>query len=166
MTTITADERAILVRHPAGWVATGFFSGFSPVAPGTAGSLLALAPWFALRNEPMPLYLLALAAAFALGVAACGWAVRRLQRADPACLVWDEFVGLWVALLPVASYRADTLWIVSCFILFRLFDIAKPWPVSWADRRLGGGFGVMADDVLAGACTAIVIGFGLLVTTV
>jgi len=100
--TTTADERAALVRHPAGWLATGFGSGFSPVAPGTAGSLLALAPWFALRDWPLQAYLLGLAGAFALGVAACEWAVRRLQRADPDCLVWDEFVGLWLALLPAA----------------------------------------------------------------
>lgn len=150
----SAPERAALRRHPAGWIATGAGSGFSPVAPGTAGSLAALLPWLALRELALPYYVLALALAFAAGVAACGWAVRRLQRTDPGCVVWDEFVGLWLALTPLIWLHAGPLWSVPGFILFRLFDIAKPWPVSWADREVDGGLGVMLDDVLAGVYAA------------
>ena len=66
---------------------------------------------------------------------------------DPGCIVWDEFVGLWITLflLPAGWY-----WIFIGFGLFRLFDIVKPWPVSWADKSLTGGMGIMVDDVLAG----------------
>ena len=153
----TADQRRALLRHPAGWVGTGFGSGLSPLAPGTAGSLAALLPWLALRELPPPGYALALVAAFALGVWACGWIVAALRIADPGVAVWDEFVGLWIALAPLLPRPAAWPWIGAGFVLFRLFDIFKPWPVSWADRRVGGGLGVMLDDVIAGAYAAIVL---------
>ena len=69
----------------------------------------------------------------------------------------DEFVGLWIALAPLLPRPATWPWIGAGFVLFRLFDIFKPWPVSWADRRVGGGLGVMLDDVIAGAYAAIVL---------
>lgn len=146
-----------LMRHPAGWIATGFGSGLSPLAPGTAGSLAALLPWLALRELPLALYALALVLAFALGVWACAWAVAALQTADPGVAVWDEFVGLWLALSPLLGSPADWLWICVGFILFRIFDIAKPWPVSWADRRVAGGLGVMLDDAIAGGYAALIL---------
>ena len=70
-----------------------------------------------------------------------------MQIKDPGCIVWDEFVGLWITLLflPEGLY-----WLLVGFVLFRLFDIVKPWPVSWLDRNLSGGLGIMADDVAAG----------------
>ncbi len=137
----------VLLRHPAGWIASGFGSGLVPAAPGTFGSLAALIPWLALRELPLPYYLIVLALAFALGCWACGWAMRRLGVEDPGLVVWDEFVGLWIALaaLPDGWHFA-----AAGFLLFRFFDIAKPWPVRWADRNLTGGFGTMLDDVLAG----------------
>jgi phosphatidylglycerophosphatase A len=143
-------QRGRVLRHPAGWIATGFGSGLSPVAPGTAGSLAAMLPWLALRELQWPLYLIVVAAAFALGVWACSWLVRELRTDDPGAAVWDEFVGLWIALLPLLWVGARLWHVVAGFILFRIFDIAKPWPVSWADRRIPGGFGVMLDDALAG----------------
>lgn len=161
MSILTPDQRRILLRNPAGWMALGFGSGLSPVAPGTVGSLVALLPWFGLRELPIPVFALALIVAFALGVWACDWAVRRLQIADPGAIVWDEFVGQWLALAPLMWKPRDWLWIVAGFILFRIFDIVKPWPVSLADRKIGGGFGVMLDDVIAGVYAAIVLGFGL-----
>ena len=72
-------------------------------------------------------------------------------------MVWDEFVGQWLALVPLLSGPRPWWWILCGFILFRLFDIAKPWPVSWADRRVPGGFGVMFDDVIAGAYAALAL---------
>lgn len=136
-----------LLTHPAGWLATGFGSGLVPVAPGTFGTAAALIPWLALRELPLPFYLLAVLAAFALGVWACQWTIRRLGVEDPGLVVWDEFVGLWIALiaLPQGWY-----FVVAGFALFRFFDIVKPWPVSWADRHIKGGFGTMLDDAFAG----------------
>jgi phosphatidylglycerophosphatase A len=155
--TLDAAQRRALFRHPAGWIATGFGSGLSPRAPGTAGSLAALLPWLALRELPLPVYVLALVLAFALGVWVCGWAVKTLRIGDPGSVVWDEFVGLWIALAPLLWLRAGYLWILCGFILFRFFDIAKPWPVSWADRKLDGGLGVMLDDVFAGIYAGIAL---------
>jgi len=151
---LDADQRRRVLRHPAGWIALGFGAGLSPVAPGTAGSLAALLPWLLLRELPLPYYVAALALTFALGVWVCGWAVRELRTADPAAVVWDEFVGLWIALLPLVARPPVGGWVLAGFMLFRLFDITKPWPVSWADRRVRGGPGVMLDDVVAGAYAA------------
>ncbi len=160
---LSADQRRELLRHPAGWIASGFGSGLSPLAPGTAGSLAALLPWFALRELPWPLYAIVVVLAFALGVWACGWVVRTSRIDDPGVAVWDEFVGQWIALAPLLWLESAWWWIAAGFILFRLFDIAKPWPVSWADRHVGGGLGVMLDDVFAGiyaaAALALVVHF-------
>lgn len=136
-----------LLRHPAGWIATGFGSGLVPFAPGTAGSLAALLPWLALRELPLPAYLAVLLFAFVVGVWACDWTIRRLGVEDPGLVVWDEFVGIWITL---AALPDHWVYVVAGFALFRLFDIAKPWPVGWADRRIKGGLGTMVDDCLAG----------------
>jgi phosphatidylglycerophosphatase A len=155
--TVASGQTRALLTHPAGWIACGFGSGLSPIAPGTAGSIVALLPWLALRELPWPYYAAAIAAAFALGVWACDWAVRALQSADPGAVVWDEFVGQWIALGPLLWLPRGWMWIFGGFILFRIFDIAKPWPVSWADRHVQGGFGVMLDDVVAGAYAALAL---------
>jgi phosphatidylglycerophosphatase A len=150
-------QRSALLRHPAGWLATGFGAGLSPLAPGTAGSLVALLPWLALRELPLGMHLAVLALMFGAGVWASAWVVRTLQIADPGIVVVDEFVGQWVALLPLLFVQHAALWILPGFILFRIFDVWKPWPVSWADRRVKGGLGVMLDDVLAGVYAAAVL---------
>lgn len=155
--TLSADQRRALLAHPAGWIACGFGSGLSPVAPGTAGSLAALLPWIALRELPPLYYGAVIVLAFALGIWACNWAVRSLTIADPGAVVWDEFVGQWIALAPLLWMPRSWPWISAGFILFRIFDIAKPWPVSWADRKVGGGLGVMLDDVIAGAYAALAL---------
>lgn len=137
----------IVLRHPAGWIATGLGSGLSPRAPGTVGSLVAVAPWLWLRGLPLPLYLAVVLAGFALGVWAANWTIRRIGREDPGLVVIDEFVGLWIALIALPDGWA---WLLAGFALFRLFDIAKPWPVGWADRKIKGGLGTMVDDAIAG----------------
>ena len=143
-----------LLRHPAGWIASGFGSGFSPFAPGTVGTAAALLPWLWLRTLPLPFYALAIAVAFAIGVWASTWVVRRSGVQDPQVVVWDEFVGVWIAL---AAVPPGWIWMLGGFALFRLFDIWKPWPVSWADERLHGGLGVMLDDVFAGLYALILM---------
>lgn len=154
--SLSPAQRRALVRHPAGWVASGLGSGLSPLMPGTAGSLAALLPWWFLwRPLPMPAYLGMLGVTFVIGIWACAVSGRRLGVADHGALVWDEFVGQWLALLPVL---AAPWWVmIPGFVLFRLFDIAKPWPIGWLDRRIGGGTGVMLDDVAAGLAAAIVM---------
>lgn len=158
---LDAAQRRSLLAHLDGWIALGFGSGLAPRAPGTAGSLAALLPWLVLRQLPWPLYLVALALAFALGVWACERAGRRIGVHDPGAFVFDEFVGQWIALIPVLL--APWWTVAAGFVLFRLLDIAKPWPVRWADRRVGGGLGVMLDDVLAGALAALALAFLLMI---
>jgi len=155
--TLTPDQRRAVLSHPAGWIASGFGSGFSPFASGTVGSAVALIPWLALRELDLMFYVLALVAAFALGVWASDIVIRRLGIEDQSVVVWDEFVGQWIALLPLVVAPRGWSWIVAAFVLFRIFDVWKPWPASWADRHVKGGFGAMLDDVFAGAYAALVL---------
>lgn len=139
----------VVLTHPAGWLASGFGIGLSPRAPGTVGSIAALLPWwFGLQHLAWPLYLAVLVVAFAIGVWSANWVIAQTRIEDPSVVVWDEFIGQWIALMMAP---AGWQWMVAGFVLFRLFDIAKPWPVSWADQKLHGGMGAMLDDVLAGA---------------
>jgi phosphatidylglycerophosphatase A len=149
-----ADRRRLLAS-PAGWIACGFGSGLTPKAQGTFGSLAAILPWLLLRTLSVPAWVGVIALAFALGVWVCHIAGRIIGVDDHRSLVWDEFVGLWITLLPalVAPWWA----VVAGFVLFRLFDVWKPWPIAWFDHRVKGGFGVMLDDVIAGIFAGIVL---------
>ncbi|HEY0232536.1 MAG TPA: phosphatidylglycerophosphatase A [Dokdonella sp.] len=158
---LDAAQRRAILGDAAGWIASGFGAGLSPYAPGTVGSAVALIPWIALRELPLPFYVCALVLAFALGVWASNRVVATLRIDDPGVIVWDEFVGQWIACLPLLLVARDARWIALAFVLFRLFDIGKPWPVAWADRRLKGGFGVMFDDVLAGLYAAAALALTL-----
>src|SRR5690606_30297504 len=142
----TPDLRR-LRSEPAAWLATGAGVGFIRVAPGTFGTAAALLPWLALRELPLPAYVAMLLLAFVLGVWASNRVIALLGRQDPQVVVWDEFVGVWITL---AAAPAGWQWMLAGFALFRLFDIWKPWPVRWADRRVHGGLGAMLDDALAG----------------
>lgn len=155
--TPDASMRRAILAHPAGWIASGFGSGFSPVASGTVGSAVALMPWLALRQLAWPWYVLAIVIAFAIGVWAAGVVISKLGIEDPAVVVWDEFVGQWITLFPLVIAPRGWPWIVAGFALFRLFDVWKPWPASWADRAVKGGFGAMLDDVFAGIYASAVL---------
>jgi phosphatidylglycerophosphatase A len=165
--TLNAEQRRALLSTPAGWLACGFGSGLTPVAQGTFGSLAALLPWLLLRNLSMPLYLLVLVVGFAVGVWACDVAGRALGVDDHRSLVWDEFIGQWIALIPLLipallPIRLSSWWLLLAgFALFRLFDVWKPWPIRWMDRHLKGGMGMMVDDVVAGIFAAIVLALAM-----
>ena len=159
---LTPDQRRRLLATPAGWLACGLGSGLAPRAQGTCGSLAAIVPWLALRQLALPAYLAALVLAFGLGAWACNRAGRALGVDDHRSLVWDEFVGQWLALLPLLLLPAPWWMVAAGFVLFRLFDIWKPWPIGWLDRHLKGGLGVMVDDVVAGAFAALVLGLAIL----
>ena len=139
--------RRRLLADPLLLVACGFGSGLAPLAPGTFGSLAAAALYLLLL-EDLPAMLLwsGLAVALLLGILLCDRAATRLGEEDPACIVWDEWVGCWMALALVPN---DWQWQLTAIMLFRLLDILKPWPISYLDR-MHGGVGIMLDDVLAG----------------
>ena len=140
------DARKVFT-DPRYLLAYGLGSGLAPRAPGTAGSLVALLLFFPLQSLGSLGYLVVLLLTLIVGVVVSGQVARELELSDPGGIVIDEFVGLWIALflLPGPWY-----WALGGFGLFRWFDIAKPWPVGWLDRRLKGGLGIMMDDVAAG----------------
>lgn len=152
---LTREQRRALLATPAGWLACGFGSGLAPVAQGTFGSLAALLPWLLLRQYSLPLNVVVIVIGFAVGVWACDIAGRALGVDDHRSLVWDEFIGQWIALLP--ALVAPWWTIALGFALFRLFDVWKPWPIRYVDRHLKGGLGVMTDDVIAGIFAAVLL---------
>lgn len=135
-------------NSPPRLLACGFGSGAAPYAPGTVGTLAAIPLYLLLAPLPMHLYLLVTAALFALGVWACHSTARSFGVHDHGGIVWDEFVGY---LLTMTAAPQGWQWPLAGFVLFRLFDILKPWPIRWLDRRVPGGFGIMLDDLAAGA---------------
>lgn len=130
----------------AGFFALGFGSGMSPRAPGTVGSLVAI-PFALLLVSLSPLvHGLLLLLAFVFGIYCCGKTSQRMAVSDPGAIVWDEIVAMWLVL---AFVPASWPWWLGAFGLFRLFDIAKPWPIRWLDQTIKGGLGIMLDDILA-----------------
>ena len=140
------------------FIATGAGSGYLPKAPGTWGTLVGLLLWWPLAGLSLSAYLVAVAALFLVGVASAGAAEKILDRGDPGVVVIDEIVGVLIALTAAPLHPAAAL---VGFALFRLFDIAKPFPVGWVDRHLHGGLGIMLDDVVAGLYALLVLHLGL-----
>jgi phosphatidylglycerophosphatase A len=160
-----------LFAHPAHLVACGFGSGLSPFAPGTSGTLFAWATYPLLRlaypgDINMALFLVLM---FAFGVWVCHVTGRHLGVVDHGAIVWDEIVPFWAALMFVPAAILSSphggvyfslsglIWQSAAFLLFRLFDITKPQPAKFFDRRVKNGFGVMMDDAVAAAYTVLTL---------
>ncbi|MBC3764548.1 phosphatidylglycerophosphatase A [Neptunicella marina] len=142
----------ISLKNPWHFLALGFGSGLAPVAPGTFGTLAAIP--FVLVFALLPdTWFAALAVFFALaGFYICGRTARDMRVHDHSSIVWDEVVGYMIGMIAVPlSFNT----IVTAFVLFRFFDIVKPWPISYLDKHIHGGVGIMADDILAGVFTFI-----------
>jgi phosphatidylglycerophosphatase A len=158
---VLRPSAAFMLAHPAHWIALGFGSGLSPVAPGTAGTLWAWLAYVVLQNWLGPTGMgLLIAASVALGWWACTVTAAHMRVLDPGSIVWDEVVSFWIVLWLVmpAGFWGQFF----AFALFRLFDTIKPGPVAWADglfHGLGwrGGFGIIFDDLVAALCTLLVI---------
>ena len=141
--------------------------GLSPYAPGTVGSVLALPLIFVALSVGLELQLIVLLALFAIGVWASEQRGQQLQQDDASSIVVDEFVGQWltalIAMVLLPTLQDSGLFLLVAFVCFRAFDIAKPWPISWCDRSVKGGLGVMLDDVVAavpaGLLTALIVMF-------
>lgn len=135
------------MKNPVHFLAFGFGSGLAPKAPGTFGTLAALPVWWLAAQLPLWGYVVVLLAVIAVGPYLCGRTAEDLGVHDHGGIVWDEIAGFLVTMLlvPVSWYTA-----LAGFLLFRLFDIAKPWPIGWLDRQIKGGTGIMVDDLVAG----------------
>lgn len=152
---------ASIWRNPVHFLAFGLGSGASPWAPGTMGTLAAIPFWYLLAQLPLVTYLLLVLAAFALGCWLCQRTSDDIGVHDHGGIVWDEFVGYWVTMI---AAPVTPLWALVGFVLFRIFDIWKPWPIRWADKQVHGGFGIMLDDLIAGLFAALVLQLLLLAT--
>jgi len=155
MTRAKIPTLRFLFAHPAHFLALGFGAGLAPVAPGTFGTLVAL-PLAALLRAfaPDSVYLIAVVIAFAVGVWAAGRTGRDLGVGDHGAIVWDEAVAFLLVLYFVGS---DPIREAFAFLLFRFFDIVKPPPANFIDRHWHGGFGVMADDIVAAFYALLVL---------
>lgn len=139
---------------PVHFLAFGFGSGLAPWAPGTAGTLVAVVLEWPLRSQGLEIRLLVAVLLFAAGVWICGESSRRLGVHDHGGIVWDEIAGYFLTMLLAPE---GWQWSVLGFVLFRLFDIAKPWPIREIDHRLGGGLGIMVDDTLAAVFAGLIL---------
>lgn len=144
---IPAPPLLVLLRNPALLLAFGLGSGCAKWAPGTWGTLAALPFGLLLMQLPIWAHLSSVLLASLLGIWLCRVASEHLQVHDHSGIVWDEFVGLWITFIALPQ---GWWWPVIGFVVFRLFDIVKPWPISWLDRHIHGGLGIMIDDILAG----------------
>ena len=143
-----------LLRSPVLFLAFGFGSGLAKKAPGTFGTVAAIPLWWGMQFLSVPMYLAVVVAATILGCYLCGAASKKLGVHDHGGIVWDEFVGYWITMFLAP---AGWWWALYGFVLFRIFDIAKPQPIGWVDRRVHGGVGIMLDDILAGIYAALVL---------
>jgi len=138
-----------VLQNPVCLLAFGFGSGLAPKLPGTAGTLAAVPLYLWASSLPLPAYLAVTLLMFAAGVWLCGRCEQILGVQDHSGIVWDEFAGLFITL---AAIPVSFGTVATGFVLFRLFDALKPWPIRWFDRHVHGGFGIMLDDAVAGLC--------------
>lgn len=148
------SRAAVVLRNPVNLAAFGFGAGLVPVAPGTAGTLLAVAIYVSIPPVPLAWYLAGVALATGVGIWLCGSCARALRTHDHPGIVWDEIVGYFVTM---TAAPPGWLWIVIGFLSFRIFDTLKPWPIGPIDGRVHGGLGIMLDDVMAGVYSCIVV---------
>ena len=151
---LLAKPTDIALKTFAGFFSFGFGSGLSPFAPGTFGTLAAIPLYLVLVQLSWPMYAFLVFVAFVVGVKLCDITGSRLGVHDYGGIVWDEFVGYWITMFLIPFSWQN---VVVGFFVFRFFDIIKPFPIGWLDKKVSGGFGVMIDDVLAGIYSMLVM---------
>lgn len=143
--------KAQLLANPANFLALGAGSGLAPVAPGTFGTIAAIPLAMLMPNE-LAIYTLVVLVLFVIGVWLCDACANNLGVHDHPAIVFDEWVGYLITMIAIPK----SLWFLALgFVLFRIFDVLKPWPIGMADKRISGGLGIMVDDVIAGIFAAI-----------
>lgn len=146
--------RFALWKYPIHLLAYGFGTGLMPILPGTFGSLVGIPLfWFIAPLMPLP-YVGIVAVLGIAGIFICGQTARDVGATDPGFIVWDEIVGFQVAMFLMPQ---DWRWIAAGFVIFRVFDIWKPYPIHAIEKNLGRGSGIMADDIVAGIYTVLIL---------
>ncbi len=145
-----------LVKRPVCFLGLGFGSGLAPIAPGTFGTIAAIPVYWLMSGLPLISYLLLTLIAFIAGIWICQRSADWLGKDDPSAVVWDEIVGYLVTMI---AAPVGWQWMLIGFVLFRFFDIIKPWPIRWFDKNLHGGLGIMVDDVVAGVFATLILHF-------
>lgn len=151
----------ISLANPWHLLATGFGSGLSPIVPGTIGTLASIPFYLLLVQLPLWMYIGVVIVASIIGIKICQVTSDDMKVHDHGSIVWDEFAGFWITMLVVPWFNIavfDWKWIVTGFVLFRFFDMVKPWPIGWLDKRVHGGVGIMVDDLVAGVMAAVSLG--------
>lgn len=158
----TLFKQNIKLTNPIHFLAVGLGSGMFSKMPGTMGTIAAIPLWFLFAFIPnLPygdwIYWLIMFITFIFGCYLCDKTSKDTKTHDSGHIVWDEFVGMWMTLFFIP--HITVLWILAAFLLFRLFDIIKPWPIRWFDQRIHGGIGIMIDDVIAGIFSSLCVCF-------
>lgn len=140
--------------NPIHFLAFGFGAGTLPIAPGTWGTLIAIPLYLLVSGLPLLIYSAITLIIILAGIWICDVAEKATGVRDHSGIVWDEIAGFFVTMLAAPH---GLIWVVIGFILFRIFDIWKPWPIHWLDQHLNGGLGIMVDDVIAAIYAWIVL---------
>ena len=145
---------AKMLLNPVHFFALGFGSGLTPKLPGTAGTLVGVLLFILIPDMSWIAYLVIVVCGFLFGIFCCGYTARILNVHDHNSIVWDEIIGYMITMFMVPK---EWIWILTGFILFRIFDVLKPWPISFIDRRIESGLGIMLDDVIAASFSLAII---------
>ncbi|OTQ36175.1 phosphatidylglycerophosphatase A family protein [Gilliamella apis] len=148
-------KKYVQLTNPIHLLAVGLGSGMSPIMPGTMGSAMAIPLWLLFDGLQPYLYWVLIVVAFIFGCFLCQKTSDDTHTHDSGHIVWDEFVGMWITLFFIP--QISVLWIAIAFFAFRVFDMAKPWPIRWFDKRVPGGFGIMVDDVIAAIFSSLTV---------
>jgi len=150
---LTASE---ILKDPVLLLAFGFGSGLAKKMPGTLGTLAAIPLYLLLMQTPVAVYGIFTLLSVVFGILICEQASKKLDVHDFGGIVWDEIAGFLITMIGLPfSWHS----LLAGFVLFRLFDIVKPWPIKWLDKHVEGGLGIMMDDVLAGGFAALILRF-------
>ncbi|MGL5039045.1 MAG: phosphatidylglycerophosphatase A family protein [Aeromonas sp.] len=144
---IKPELKRLNLKNPLHLLAVGLGSGLCPKAPGTMGTLVAVVLYLLVSGLPTLWFIGLLVVGFVVGIRICQSATDAIGMPDHGAIVWDEVIGFGVTMI---AAPAGWEWVIAGFLLFRLFDILKPWPICWFDRRIHGGLGIMLDDLIAG----------------
>lgn len=148
-------KKYVQLTNPIHLLAVGLGSGMSSIMPGTMGSAMAIPFWLLFNGLQPYLYWVLIVVAFIFGCFLCQKTSDDTHTHDSGHIVWDEFVGMWITLFFIP--QISVLWIAMAFFAFRVFDMAKPWPIRWFDKRVPGGFGIMVDDVIAAIFSSVTV---------